>query len=643
MSSGTTLLLIDVQNDFLARPELDPDRGRLVEAIGQLLRHARAQDWPVVHVRTLASPDGSDWMPHRKRSGSTDCIRGTPGAEPPASLTELAGEAVLEKRFFSAFENPELVPLLKAAGTGTIVVAGVHSHACVRSTVTDAYARGFEVLIPVEAVGSYDRDHGERALQWLDGRAARCVPLAEIAPGTAGLPDREPLRWESRNPGDWEEILGEIPLAGERDVSAAATQAAVAQADWEGVPIAERAARLRTWRERLSERREQWVELLVRTVGKPRGDAEAEIGYGLALLDHVCATLGDVEAGEGREVRFMPHGVIGLITPWNNPFAIPISKIAPALGYGNAAVWKPALPASLLSMRLHESLGSVGLGALVKLALGGAAAGKAVVEAPAVAAVAFTGSVAVGRELAGRCGRLFKSLQAELGGNNAAIVLADADIGRTAEDLAGAMFSFAGQRCTAVRRLIVEEPIAGTFAEALKAAVEAIRVGPPSDPGTRMGPLISMAVRDGLLAQVRRAREQGARLLTGGGIPAGLPEQGCWMEPTVMTDVPEDSPVLREEMFGPVVTLSAARDLDDAIVQHNRVRHGLLGAIYTDDPGARARFLAGAQAGLLSINQARPPFAAAGPFVGWKASGFGCPEHGRWNRDFYTRVQAVYG
>jgi acyl-CoA reductase-like NAD-dependent aldehyde dehydrogenase len=283
-----------------------------------------------------------------------------------------------------------------------------------------------------------------------------------------------------------------------------------------------------------------------------------------------------------------------------------------------------------------------GLGAQVAIVTGGVEAGRAVVESPSVDAISFTGSITVGRQIGRRCGQLMRPLQAELGGNNAAIVLPDADPETTAQDLATAMFSFAGQRCTAIRRVIFAGPGFETFADALRAAVEALQVGLSADPLTDVGPVISPAVRDALLSHVSGALQAGARLLTRTEIPNDLPANGCWVAPTVLADLPEDSPVLGEELFGPVVALVRARDLGEALTHHNRFQQGLLGAIYTQDGAAQARFLAEAEAGLLSVNRARPAFSATGPFVGWKASGYGMPEHGRWNRDFYTRVQAVY-
>jgi acyl-CoA reductase-like NAD-dependent aldehyde dehydrogenase len=642
VSSGTALLLVDVQNDFLARDGLEPAAPDLIASIAALIDLARRREWAVVHVRTSAAADGSNWMPHWRDQGRAPCIEGTPGCEAPAGADALPGEAVLTKRFFSAFDNPDLSPLLEDGEVATLIVAGVHAHACIRATVTDAYARGFQVLIASEAVGSYDPEHSALTLDWLDGRAGRRISLAELSDWQPSISTSDKSRWELRNPSDWGVLLDKVPLGGRAEVASACASLTRIQPGWGATPIGERRARLQDWHGRLAARRDEWIALLGEDVGKPRRDAEGEISYGLALVERLCATLTDEEESGGRVVRYRPHGIVGLITPWNNPFAIPISKIAPALGFGNAALWKPALPATRLSHRLHASLAESGLGAQVAIVTGGVEAGRAVVESPSVDAISFTGSIAVGRQIARRCGQLMRPLQAELGGNNAAIVLPDADPASTAQDLATAMFSFAGQRCTAIRRVIFAGPGFEAFAQSLKASVETLRVGSPADPLTDVGPVISPSVRDALLAKVSSALQAGARPLTRSELPSDLSASGCWFAPTVLTDLPAESPVLSEELFGPVVALVHARDLDAALSLHNQVEQGLLGAIYTQDGAAQARFLAEAEAGLLSVNRARPAFSATGPFVGWKGSGYGMPEHGRWNRDFYTRVQAAY-
>jgi acyl-CoA reductase-like NAD-dependent aldehyde dehydrogenase/nicotinamidase-related amidase len=620
VSEVTALLLVDCQEDYFARDGLLPGRATLVAAIAEALAAARARNWPVFHIRT----DSANAMPHRR--AAPEAVAGTAGAEPPEELRERAGEHVFSKRFFSAFDAAGLEEALRANDVTRLLIAGVHSHACIQATAVDSYVRGFEVVIGEDLVGSYDPGHGAQALRWLDGRAASVGPSAAIL-GTAPRP------WQHRNPCNATEVLFEV----ENQPASAVDTAAERLNRREPLTLAERAARLDDWHRRLEANREQWVEALVRDLGKPRADAEGEVGYGLGLLAHVAATLIDEEAGGGRRVRYRPHGVAGLITPWNNPFAIPIAKLAPALGYGNAALWKPALPGSRIATMLRDSLTEAGLGDWVALVTGDAATGRAVPASSDI--VSFTGSVPVGRFIIGEAGRQAIPVQAELGGSNAAIIDTTANLDAAANDLAAAMFSFAGQRCTAIRRVIVLDAIYEPFVARLAAAVGALRLGDPSDPATQVGPVIDRDRQQAFLA----IAPSGGSVIAGGNLHVDLPGEGCWVAPTLLADLPAEHPLLAQEVFGPLAAVIRVPDLAAAIAAHNATGMGLLGALFTQDTAATSRFVGEAHAGMLSINRARPPFAAEGPFVGWKASGHGPPEHGRWNRDFYTRTQAIYG
>lgn len=624
MTATTALLLVDCQEDYLSRDGLSPPRQELVAAIAGALAAARAKGWPVIHVRTRAEADGTGAMPHRR--AAPEAVDGTPGALPPDELREAPGEPVLFKRFFSAFDAAGLDETLGSLNVARLVIAGVHTHACVEASALDAYARGLEVAIAEDLVGSYDPAHAHHALAWLDGRAASITSSAAIL-GTARRP------WTHRNPCNWDEVLGEVEL----EPASAVAGKAERLAQRCPLPLAERAERLHEWHSRLAADREKWVRVLIRDLGKPHADAEGEVAYGLGMVAHVAETRADEEANHNRRVRYRPHGIAGLITPWNNPFAIPLAKLAPALGYGNGVLWKPALAGSRIAAMIADSLAACGLGEQVALVTGGAEAGRAVLGHADL--LSFTGSVAVGRQIVAEAGGRFIPVQAELGGSNAAIIDASADLDAAAADLAAAMFSFAGQRCTAIRRLVVLDEIHDAFVDRLAAAVAGLQVGNPADGATQVGPVLDRERQQYFLAMARSA---GTRLV-GGTIPPSLPAAGCWLAPTLLADLPGDHPLLSREVFGPLAAIIRSANFESAIQVHNGTDMGLLGALFTSDEAAKDRFLADAQAGLLSINRARPPFAAEGPFAGWKQSGHGVPEHGRWNRDFYTRAQAVYG
>jgi alpha-ketoglutaric semialdehyde dehydrogenase len=369
-------------------------------------------------------------------------------------------------------------------------------------------------------------------------------------------------------------------------------------------------------------------------------EARAEFGYAMDLLGHAIESFAQEEMPQARTgvlVRHRPVGNVALVTPWNNPLAIAVGKLAPALAWGNTAVWKPALPGTRIARAVVDALEAAGLGGAVQLVTGGEETGRHLVRHPGIDAVSFTGSLAAGRAVAATCGATGRPLQAELGGNNAVIVMGGIDIDAVAAEVAAAAFSFSGQRCTAPRRLIVDGSIRGRFEAALVAATRALKIGDPGDESTRIGPVTSQERIAGLVSS-----PSGGRVLCGGGIPAAF-AQGCWIEPAIVADPDPDSAIVREESFGPVAVLLEADGIEGALALANGVEHGLVASLFSNDPGHRDLFLREAQAGMLAINQARPAFDAAAPFGGWKRSGVGPPEHGRWDREFYARAQAVYG
>ena len=592
--SRTALLLIDLQEEYLARPGLQPPRAELLSNIASALAAARAAGRPIFHIRTGGAP-----MPHRKAA---------PDATPPPELVERSGEPLFTKRFFSAFDAPGLDDALKAAGVTRLRLAGLQAHACIHATALDAYAKGYEVEIDETLIATDQPAFAAQSLRWLGGRAATVITTAAKS-------------WQHRDPCDQDRILDDIPLATPGDV-----RAAIGKLRPPTHPIEERASILRLLHDNLSSDLNIFVDALISFVGKPRRDAEAEVTYGLALLDHVASTLA---APEGQVVQ-RPVGLAALITPWNNPFAIPLGKLAPALGYGNNVLWKPALQGTAIARLLAAAFAKVGLSDGLALITGGAATGRAMIDSGALDLLSFTGSVPAGRAIIAAAGHRALPVQAELGGCNAAIVDTSADLDLASADLAVAMFSFAGQRCTAIRRVILLADIADAFTDRLTAGIAKLNLGDPSDPATHLGPVIDHAAQQRFLA------------LAGTTAPANLSASGCWVAPTLLHDLPPDHPLLTEEVFGPLAAIQVARDLDHAIHLHNATDYGLVGAIFTTEPTAETRFLAEAEAGMLSINRARPAFSPAGPFVGWKSSAFGPPEHGRWNRDTYTRPQAHY-
>jgi acyl-CoA reductase-like NAD-dependent aldehyde dehydrogenase len=319
--------------------------------------------------------------------------------------------------------------------------------------------------------------------------------------------------------------------------------------------------------------------------------------------------------------------------------------MAAATAYGNGVVFTPSTAGEQCAVLLHRLWVQAGLPPdLVQVVCGGPPAGRMVAGHDGIDGVALTGSVAVGREVALTCARRGVPLQAELGGNNAAIVLSGADLASDIPTLVRSAFSFAGQRCTAVRRLVVPRGSLDEVLALVADAVADVAVGDPRDEATDMGPVITSAVREVIATAVDAAVDRGAVIVGRGRVPDPLPiPEAGWLAPVaVLVDDPGD-PLVQQETFGPVLVLQPADDVDHAIALANGVEHGLLMAVCGGSGEEAARVRAAAQVGIVSVSAAPPAIHADAPFGGWKASGAGPPEHGEWDGWFLTRVQTVYG
>lgn len=443
----------------------------------------------------------------------------------------------------------------------------------------------------------------------------------------------------SHNPARPEEILTETPATGRLGVVAAVERARAAARRWAQGGATHRAAALHSAAERVERAGGELADLVVREVGKPLTEARGEIARTVAILRYYAqqpydpvGSVHEPAAGAGLLfTRRAPHGVAGLITPWNFPLAIPVWKAAPALATGNAVVLKPAPPATACALRLAELLEGVFPQDVFTVVPGGADEGMALVDSADV--VSFTGSTAVGRAVVQAATGRGTPVQAEMGGQNAAIVLPDADVDATAAQLAGAIAGYAGQKCTATKRIItVGDP--GSLRDALIAALHALRTGDPNAPDTVCGPLISAAARDTVLGAA-----SGGRILTGGVVPAGL--HGWYAAPTLVEDLPDGHRLTTEEVFGPIAVLSSAPDLDTALARANAVAHGLVSSVHTADLDAALRCADRLATGMVKINAPTTGVDFHLPFGGEKASSHGPREQGKAALDFYTRTRTV--
>jgi len=455
--------------------------------------------------------------------------------------------------------------------------------------------------------------------------------------------------YEKRNPARPSDVVGSFPASGEEDVAAAVEAAAAAFSAWAGRPAAQRAAVLQKAADVIDARVEDIAQDMTREMGKPLREARMESARAAAIFRFFAGEAyrptGELyeQAANGRTVftQRRPLGVVALITPWNFPAAIPAWKLAPALIYGNTVVMKLAQEAPLTGLNLAAALDEAGLppGVLNVVIGRGAEVGTPLVRHPQVQAISFTGSVAVGHEVRDEATRLGTRVQLELGGHNPLIVMADADLGNAVDaSYAGAFWS-AGQKCTATRRIYVQEPVYEQFRELLLARIERGKVGDPADPETEVGPLVNEKQLTDVEAAIAQGIQEGGTVAAGGG---RIDEEAYLLAPTVFEDVRDDAMLSCEEVFGPVTSLYRFAGLDEALARANAVRFGLSASIFTTSLEAAQRFVDEAQAGMLHVNQQTAGADVHVPFGGIKGSAFGPHEQGRAALEFYTEAVTVY-
>jgi alpha-ketoglutaric semialdehyde dehydrogenase len=448
----------------------------------------------------------------------------------------------------------------------------------------------------------------------------------------------------SHSPQNPTDLVVEAPALTGVDVGRAISRCVEAQRSWARTSPHERASALEKAASSLQDAAAELSRLIVREVGKPVAEATAEVARGVAILNYFAAQAfepdGEVLPGNDGQallmVRRRPHGVVGLITPWNFPLAIPLWKAAPALAFGNSVILKPAEQASAVALRIAGLLEQWLPHDVFQVVTGGPDTGMAVVEG--ADCVSFTGSAAVGQQVAVSAVRRGIPVQCEMGGQNASIVMPDAPVEPTAVSIAAAAMGYAGQKCTATSRVIVvgDRP---DFTEALVSAVRALTVGDPSDPAVVVGPLITEAARDRAINAVTTATDEGARVLFGGGGVADM--QGHFMTPAVVSLDDPKHPIAQEEVFGPVSALLTASDLRQAIALANAVRYGLAASIYTSDLTVALDAANGLDVGMVKVNQPTTGVDFYAPFGGNKASSFGPREQGKAAHTFYTGTRTI--
>jgi betaine-aldehyde dehydrogenase len=435
--------------------------------------------------------------------------------------------------------------------------------------------------------------------------------------------------------------LEDIPRAGIEETDAAVARAKAALPAWRAVAPGDRARLLGRIAAAVEADLERLAVLEARNAGKPIGDARGEIGMVAETFRYYAGAperlLGDtIPVSGGVAMTFRePLGVVALITPWNFPLAIAAWKLAPALAAGNTVVLKPAELTPLTALAFETLAVAAGLpeGVVNVVAGPGSTCGQRLVEHPDIAKVAFTGSTAVGRQIAAGAAATIKRVTLELGGKSANVIFADADVAAAAAAAPSAMFANAGQDCCARSRMLVERSVLEDFLAGLETAVTALRVGDPLDEATEMGPLISAAQREAVASFV----PDSANVAIRGSAPDG---PGFWFAPTVLCPVAPDDRAVTEEIFGPVGVVLPFDTEAEAIALANDTIYGLSGSVWTRDGAKAMRVARALEAGNLSLNS-NASVRVTTPFGGFKQSGVG-RELGPHALDHYTELKTVF-
>ena len=456
---------------------------------------------------------------------------------------------------------------------------------------------------------------------------------------------------ENRNPSDLSDLIGMFAQASEDQLDATLDQAKAAQAEWAAYGIERKYNVLMAIGTEMMRRAEELGTLLSREEGKPFAEGKGEVYragqfftyYAAETLRQMGETADSVRDGIEIDVRREPVGTVAVISPWNLPTATASWKIAPALAYGNAVVWKPAnvTPASAVALVEIIERQDIPKG-LVSLVMGsGSKVGQKLVESPKVNAISFTGSVPVGRGIAQSAIGNFTRVQMEMGSKNALAVMDDADLDLAVSLALGGAFGGSGQKCTASSRLIVHDAVHDTFVERLVAGAKAMKVGHALEDGTQMGPVVSEQQLNENLKYVDVGRAEGAELMCGGE-RLELDHDGFYMSPGVFVGTTNKMQINREEMFAPLAAVIKVGSYDEALATVNDTNFGLTSGIVTTNLARATHFRRNAKTGCVMVNLPTAGTDYHVPFGGRGDSSYGPREQGRAAQEFYTIVKTSY-
>ena len=453
------------------------------------------------------------------------------------------------------------------------------------------------------------------------------------------------------NPADPDDVLAEFPAATAADAQRAIEASQAAFRDWKNTPGPERGRVI--WRAAniARQRVDEIAHTMTREEGKILKEAKGEALKGISLLEFYAGEgfrmHGKTLPSEARDTFTYtirrPLGVVGLIAPWNFPWAIPVWKSAPALVAGNTVIFKPAELTPATATLLAEIYEEAGLppGVFNMVVGSGSVVGEAIVNAPEIRAVSFTGSNAIGGALYVKAASRGIRVTCEMGGKNAVIVMPDADLDKAATAIHGGAFGSTGQRCTATSRVIAHPSVKDNLLERLVERAEKIKVGPGLDETVDMGPAVDEKQWKTDLDYIQVAQKEGARLVTGGKQPAHL-ERGYFVEPTIFDNVSPTMRIFQEEVFGPVLAITTANSLPEAIDFANSVEYGLTTSIFTESIDTVMRFIEEVETGMVHVNEPTIGGEAQLPFGGTKATGVGEREMAEEGLNFFTELKTIF-
>jgi acyl-CoA reductase-like NAD-dependent aldehyde dehydrogenase len=459
--------------------------------------------------------------------------------------------------------------------------------------------------------------------------------------------------YEIRNPADSDDVIGLFQESGLQDVHSAIEAAKGAFPSWKKIPAPQRGLILFEAWNIMKQRAEDFAKVITREEGKPLADSRGEVKRSLNVLEYM--------AGEGRRLlgdripselqntviytEKRPLGVVAVITPWNFPLSIPMWKIAPALISGNTVVFKPASSTPLSAINLVRLFSDAGLprGVLNLITGPGKSIGKELIESEDVRAVSFTGSTEIGRWIYETASRTLKKVQCEMGGKNAVIVAENADLDLAVEGIVQGAFGSTGQRCTATSRVVVVGSVKEKFMQKLLEKVRLLKVGSGFEAGVDVGPLASKSQLEKVLGYIANAPREGARLVFGGSRLTGREyDKGYYVQPTIFDHVTSEMKIGCEEVFGPVLSVISAENLEKAIQLADDSKYGLSGSIYSTNLTEVMKYVDEVNVGMIHVNSPTLGGEAQAPFGGVKESGLGEREQGPKAIDFYTQEIVIY-